>query len=262
MIAPDGTNGSAPLIATRRLSKHFRLGEQVVRALRDVDVEVRRGEFLLIMGPSGSGKSTLLNLIGGLDRPSEGSIELEGDDIAVLDEIALAAYRRTRIGFVFQSFNLIPTMTAKQNVEFPMLFAGRPVADRHARAELLLRRVGLADRVSHRPLELSGGEQQRVAIARAMANEPTIVLGDEPTGNLDTTTGEEILALLTQLNEEGTTLLVVTHDPRLVGYAHRVIHMQDGRVLRIERGGRAPADAEDAPSEPPAAVPTESETSA
>ena len=227
------------LIRAWGISKHFQLGEQVVRALRTVEAEVYRGEFLLIMGPSGSGKSTLLNLIGGLDRPTTGHIEVEGRDIAALDELALAGYRRRQIGFVFQSFNLISTMSARQNVEFPMIFAGIPAAQRHSRAESLLDRVGLGDRIGHRPLELSGGEQQRVAIARAMANEPAIVLGDEPTGNLDTRTGEEILRLMTELNDEGTTLLVVTHDPRLVAYAHRVIHMQDGQVLRVERGGRA-----------------------
>jgi putative ABC transport system ATP-binding protein len=226
------------LIRARGVSKHFQLGAQVVRALREVDAEVYQGEFLLIMGPSGSGKSTLLNLIGGLDRPTAGHIEVEGRDIAGLDELALAGYRRRSIGFVFQSFNLISTMSARQNVEFPMIFAGLTPRERHARAELLLQRVGLGERIGHRPLELSGGEQQRVAIARAMANNPTIVLGDEPTGNLDTKTGEEILDLLTVLNDEGTTLLLVTHDPRLVSYAHRVIHMQDGRVLRVERGGR------------------------
>jgi len=227
-----------PLIRARGVVKEFALGEQTVRAMAGVDVDVASGEFVVVMGPSGSGKSTLLNLIGGLDRPTAGRIFVEERDIAALDENALADYRRRMVGFVFQSFNLIPTMTARQNVEFPMVFAGRAPAERHARAEALLAAVGLGARVHHRPSELSGGEQQRVAIARAMANSPRIILGDEPTGNLDTRTGQEILRILSDLNEAGHTLLVVTHDPRLAEYAHRIVHMQDGRMVGEERGTR------------------------
>jgi putative ABC transport system ATP-binding protein len=230
MPSPQGV-----LIALRRVVKDFPLGQQRVRALAGVSLDVADGEFLVVMGPSGSGKSTLLNLIGGLDRPTGGQIWVAGRDIAALDEIALADYRRQMIGFVFQSFNLIPTMTARQNVEFPMVFAGRSPQRRRERAELLLRHVGLAERIAHRPVELSGGEQQRVAIARALANQPRIVLGDEPTGNLDTRTGQEILELLGALNRSGNTVIVVTHDTRVAHYAHRVVQMEDGRLVRQDR---------------------------
>lgn len=229
---------SPPIIRARGVVKEFALGEQTVRAMAGVDLDVRAGEFVVVMGPSGSGKSTLLNLIGGLDRPTEGEIMVEGRDIATLDENALATYRRSTVGFVFQSFNLVPTMTARQNVEFPMMFAGRPPGARRARAEALLRAVGLGHRIDHRPIELSGGEQQRVAIARALANDPHILLGDEPTGNLDTRTGQEILRILSDLNAAGHTLLVVTHDARLAEYAHRIVHMQDGYMQSEEVGAR------------------------
>jgi putative ABC transport system ATP-binding protein len=220
----------------RGVVKDFPLGQRKVRALDGVDLEVREGEFLLVMGPSGSGKSTLLNLIGGLDRPTSGRILAGGRDLSVLDEIELAAYRQTRVGFVFQAFNLIPTMTARQNVEFPMVFAGRGRGERRRRAEDLLRQLGLGDRMDHRPVELSGGEQQRVAIARALANAPQVILGDEPTVNVDTHTGQEIMELLAAVNRAGRTVIVVTHDPRLLAYAHRTVHMEDGRILREEPG--------------------------
>ena len=226
-----------PIIEARGVVKDFILGEQRVRALRGVDLSIQEGEYLVVMGPSGSGKSTLLNMIGGLDRPTEGAIFVEGHDIGDLDEIGLAHYRRTHIGFVFQSFNLIPTMTAQKNVEFPMVFAGRGKAERRKRAEELLTKVGLGERIGHKPVEMSGGEQQRVAIARALANEPPIIFGDEPTGNLDTKTGRDIMTLLADLNAEGTTIIIVSHDPRVVVYADRVVHMQDGLVLREEKGG-------------------------
>jgi putative ABC transport system ATP-binding protein len=220
-----------PQIVVRGLEKSFPLGKQRVTALAGVDLDVAEGEFLVVMGPSGSGKSTLLNLIGGLDRPTAGSITVEGRTISDMDEIGLADYRGRQVGFVFQSFNLIPTMTARQNVEFPMVFAGRPKGERAARAETLLAAVGLGDRMTHRPFELSGGEQQRVAIARALANEPDLMLGDEPTGNLDTKTGREVMDLLARQHNEGRTVLVVTHDPRLSDYADRVVHMEDGRIM-------------------------------
>jgi ABC-type lipoprotein export system ATPase subunit len=238
-VVADETGGASasPLIEVRHVSKEFPFGQQRVRALADISMTVDEGSFVVVMGPSGSGKSTLLNLIGGLDRPTSGQIVVAGQDVSGMDEISLAQYRRKWIGFVFQSFNLIGTMTARQNVEFPMVFSGRPRAERHRRADELLESVGLGHRLGHRPMELSGGEQQRVAIARAMANHPRIVVGDEPTGNLDTRTGLEVLHILSRLNEAGRTVLVVTHDTRLADFAHRVIRMQDGRVLREEPGG-------------------------
>ena len=226
-----------PLIQAEGVVKDFPLGNQRVRALAEGRLSVWPGEFVVVMGPSGSGKSTLLNLIGGLDRPTAGDIHVDGINIAEMDENTLANYRRTMIGFIFQSFNLVGTMTARQNVEFPMVFAGMKSSARKQRAQGLLKAVGLGHRIDHRPVELSGGEQQRVAIARSMANRPPILLGDEPTGNLDTKTGEEVLAILGRLNETGQTLLVVTHDPRLAGFCHRVVHMQDGRMLSEEKGG-------------------------
>jgi putative ABC transport system ATP-binding protein len=237
-----GASTPAP-IGVQGVTKVFELGHQRVAALDGLDVAVAPGEFVVFMGPSGSGKSTLLNLVGGLDRPTSGRILVGEDDIAQMDEIALASYRRRMVGFVFQSFNLISSMTALQNVEFPMLFAGLGRATRRSRAAALLAAVGLGPRSGHRPVELSGGEQQRVAIARAMANDPPILLGDEPTGNLDSRTGEEIMQLLSGLNRVGHTLLVVTHDTRIARFADRVVHMQDGKSLREEPGGGAvPSD--------------------
>jgi putative ABC transport system ATP-binding protein len=237
-----GSEAGDPLLDLRGVVKDFTLGVQKVRALDGVDLRVAEGEFVVVMGPSGSGKSTLLNLVGGLDRPTAGQIWCQGPDgtsldIAALDEIALAEYRRRMIGFVFQSFNLISTMTARQNVSFPMVFAGVSASRRSNRADELLRRVGLGHRLDHKPNELSGGEQQRVAIARAMANAPPIVLGDEPTGNLDTGTGAEVMQILSALNEAGRTLIVVSHDVRLATYADRVVQMEDGKLLREEPGG-------------------------
>ncbi|MFN2251079.1 MAG: ABC transporter ATP-binding protein [Anaerolineae bacterium] len=230
-------SGDEPYIALRGLTKHFRLGSQTVRALNDADLSVGQGEFVVVMGPSGSGKSTLLNLVGGLDRPTSGTITVAGYEISSLDEIDLARYRRRMVGFVFQSFNLISTMTALRNVEFPMVFAGVAAADRHRRARRLLESVGLSERTDHRPNELSGGEQQRVAIARALANRPPLLLGDEPTGNLDTRTGGEVMEILAQLNQLGHTLLVVSHDRRLAEYADRVVVMEDGHMLGEVPGG-------------------------
>jgi putative ABC transport system ATP-binding protein len=223
-----------PIIRTVELVKDFPLGSRTVRVLKGINLEVNEGEFLGLMGPSGSGKSTLLNLIGGLDRPTGGQILVRSIDITSLDENSLASYRRQRIGFVFQSFNLIPTMTALHNVEFPMIFAGVPPKERAARARHLLAQVGLGERLDHRPTELSGGEQQRVAIARALTNDPDILLADEPTGNLDTATGVEVMNLLTRLNAAGRTVLVVTHDPEVAQFAHRLVRLRDGR---LEAGG-------------------------
>ena len=229
--------GDEPIIQAEHLAKDFMLGSQRVQALVDGHLAVWPGEFVAVMGPSGSGKSTLLNLIGGLDRPTSGRLRVDGRDVDSLDENALADYRRRYCGFVFQSFNLVPTMTARQNVEFPMVFARIPPPQRRERAAALLQAVGLGGRIEHRPLELSGGEQQRVAIARALANRPRIILGDEPTGNLDSKTGVEVMRIMDGLNARGHTLLVVTHDPRLAEYCHRVLHMEDGRMLREEQGG-------------------------
>jgi putative ABC transport system ATP-binding protein len=219
------------LIAISGLKRHYRMGDTIVRAIDGVDLTIDEGEFLCLMGPSGSGKSTLLNLLGGLDSPDEGSIVVGGREITRLDENGLAAYRQKQVGFVFQSYNLIPTMTALQNVEYPMIFSGVSRQARRERAIRLLTEVGLGDRLDHKPTEMSGGQQQRVAAARSMVNQPTILLGDEPTGNLDTRTGEEILNLFSRLNQGGQTLVVVTHDVRVTRYATRTIHMLDGRIV-------------------------------
>ena len=205
------------------------MGEEIVHALDDITLSIQEGESLAVMGPSGSGKSTLLYLLGGLDRPTGGEIWVDGREINALDENALAVYRRQKVGFVFQSFFLLPTMTALQNVEFPMIFAQVPPPERRARAEGLLERVSLADRMDHKPPELSGGQQQRVAIARALANNPQIILADEPTGNLDSHAGAEIMDLLARLNqEEQRTIVIVSHDPLVTKHATRTIHLLDG----------------------------------
>jgi putative ABC transport system ATP-binding protein len=220
------------VIRTEALSREFVMGDQTVHAVDGVTTSVEAGEFLAVMGPSGSGKSTLLYLLGGLDRPTGGRIWVDDLEIAALDENALADYRRRKIGFIFQSFYLVPTMTALQNVEFPMIFAQVPVDERTARAHDLLSSVGLGERMDHKPTELSGGQQQRVAIARALANNPQIILADEPTGNLDTETGNAIMDLLVRLNrDEGRTVLTVSHDPQITDYATRSLHLIDGRLV-------------------------------
>lgn len=221
-----------PLMRITDLHRDFQMGGEVVHALDGVTVRVEAGEFLAVMGPSGSGKSTLLYLVGGLDRPTGGEIEVNGRKISHLDENELAAYRREEVGFVFQSFHLVPTMTALENVEFPMRFARVPTDERRARAVELLEMVGLGHRMEHKPTELSGGQQQRVAVARALANDPAIILADEPTGNLDTQTGAEIMDLLVRLSQqEERTLLIVSHDPRVTDYATRSIHLLDGKLM-------------------------------
>jgi putative ABC transport system ATP-binding protein len=221
-------------IVVRDVHRHFVLGDTTVRALDGVDLTIPRGEFLCLMGPSGSGKSTLMHLLGGLDSVDDGEIIVDDRTITAMDDNSLAAYRQKHVGFVFQSFNLIPTMTALQNVEFPMIFAGLSVSARRERAKLLLEQVGLGDRMGHKPTQMSGGQQQRVAIARALVNQPKILLGDEPTGNLDSKTGEEILEMLRAINEQGQTVILVTHDPRVSAYASRSIHMLDGRIVSEE----------------------------
>ncbi len=231
----------AALIRVDDLRRDFVMGDQTVHALDGITARVAAGEFLAIMGPSGSGKSTLLYLLGGLDRPTGGQIRVREIDITDLDENALARYRQREVGFIFQSFHLVPTMTAMQNVEFPMVFAGLAPKERHARAIDLLERVGLGDRMNHKPTELSGGQQQRVAVARALVNDPAIILADEPTGNLDTTTGGEIMALLSSLNrDEGRTIVVVSHDQAVTQYTTSTLHLLDGKLVHEESYQVAP----------------------
>jgi putative ABC transport system ATP-binding protein len=218
------------VIEAEGLTKVYLMGEIEVHALRGVDIRVQRGEVLSIMGPSGSGKSTLMNILGCLDRPTSGSYCLDGEQVAALKDDQLAEIRNRKVGFVFQSFNLLGRQTALTNVELPMRYAG--IANgRRKRAVEALEAVGLGDRVHHRPNELSGGQQQRVAIARALVNTPSMILADEPTGNLDTTSGDEIMKILLDLNREfGTTLIFVTHDPEISEQTHRIIHLRDGMV--------------------------------
>ncbi len=218
-------------ITVRDVHKRFLMGEESVEVLRGVDLSLERGEMVCLMGPSGSGKSTLLNLIGTLDRPSEGSIAVEGIELADLSDEEAARYRRDRIGFVFQAFNLVPTLTAAENVALPLIFGGTDSAERSARAAEALARVGLSHRADHRPTELSGGEQQRVAIARAIVGRPSVILADEPTGNLDTVTGDQILELLGEMNRDGQlTFLITTHDAEVASRADRIVHIRDGRI--------------------------------
>ena len=221
----------ATIVEALNLRKVYMLGKVHVEALRGVDLKVKEGEFLSVLGPSGSGKSTLLNLIGALDKPTDGKIFIEGVDVSTLNDGQLADLRR-RIGFVFQFFNLIPRFTARQNVELPMAIAGLGKEERRRRAEELLKVVGLADRMNHKPAELSGGEQQRVAIARALANNPRFLLMDEPTGNIDSKNAMEIIQLVKRLNQEkGITIIMVTHDQRLASEANRTVHMLDGLIV-------------------------------
>jgi putative ABC transport system ATP-binding protein len=224
----------ACIIRVDNLRRHFKMGQETVLALDGIYLEVQESEFIGVSGPSGSGKSTLLYLLGGLDHPTSGKIWVNGEEISSLDEDGLAAYRQHTIGFIFQMFNLIPTMTALENVEFPLMFSKTSAQQRRQRAAGLLGLVGLGDRLGHRPTELSGGQQQRVAIARALINDPPIILADEPTGNLDSHSGGEVMGVLSELNQQGRTIVVVSHDPDVIMGAQRSIRLHDGRILEEE----------------------------
>lgn len=219
-----------PLIVLEHICKHYRRGQETIHALEDVSLTVQRGEFVTIVGQSGSGKSTLMNIIGCLDTPTRGGYRLDGQDVFTLPDKAVSDIRNRKIGFVFQSFHLIPSLTALENVELPLIYRGVPRAQRRKIAEEALRRVGLGHRMSHKPSELSGGQQQRTAIARAIAGRPDLILADEPTGNLDTASGQEIMALLLELHREGHTLLVITHDPGIAAAAPRQVRLCNGRL--------------------------------
>ncbi|MBS0385459.1 MAG: ABC transporter ATP-binding protein [Proteobacteria bacterium] len=220
-----------PLIVAENLVKLYRMGEEDVHALDGVSLSVARGDYCAIIGPSGSGKSTLMNVIGALDRATEGRIVIDGSDVAAMNDEELAEFRNRTVGFVFQSFNLLPRMTALENVELPMIYAGVESHARRERAAELLSRVGLEARMLHRPTQLSGGQQQRVAIARALAGKPALLLADEPTGALDTSTGSEIMRLFADLNKEGATIVLVTHEPDIAAATGRTIEMRDGRIV-------------------------------
>ena len=227
------------MIAVSDLTKVYVMGEEEVPALAGVSLNIQRGEYVAIIGPSGSGKSTLMNILGGLDRPTAGSYRFDGEEVGAFSDDELADFRRQRIGFVFQSFQLLPRLTALQNVELPMIYAGLSPLERKARAKELLERVGLGSRMGHRPTQLSGGQQQRVAIARSLANRPDLLLADEPTGALDTHTGEEVLKLFHELNRDGLTLAIVTHDPDVANEAGRRVAFRDGLIVSDERGAAA-----------------------
>jgi putative ABC transport system ATP-binding protein len=219
------------VVRTVGLARRYKMGDTFVDALRGVDLTIVHGEFVALVGPSGSGKSTVLNLIGGLDRPTSGEVWINDTELSASNERTLTRHRRQHVGFVFQTFNLLPRLTAEENVALPLMFSGVPEKERRERARALLERVGLEARLTHRPTQLSGGEQQRVAIARALVGQPALLLADEPTGNLDTVTGAEIMTLLKELNQErGLTVLVVTHDPEVAGFADRVVKLRDGQV--------------------------------
>jgi putative ABC transport system ATP-binding protein len=222
------------IILTHRLSRDYQVGSETVHALREVDLQIRRNEFTAIMGPSGSGKSTLMNLIGCLDTPSGGEYWLNSQKVSDLDDDQLARIRNKEIGFVFQTFNLLPRATALHNTELPLIYAGMPSRKRREQAEQALTRVGLHDRMHHKPNELSGGQRQRVAIARALVNEPSIVLADEPTGNLDSATSAEILSVFEELHASGQTIVLITHEHDIAAHAHRQIHLLDGEIARDE----------------------------
>ena len=219
------------IIELKNVWKIYELGEVKVPAVKDVSLRIQKGDYVVILGPSGSGKSTMMNMVGALDVPTKGQIFLDGKDIGLMSESELAQLRGKKIGFVFQQFNLIPTLTATQNVELPMMFYGVSAMERLKRARDLLTKVGLGHRLHHLPTKLSGGEQQRVAVARALSNNPEVILADEPTGNLDSKTGTQIMALLDGLNNEGHTIIMVTHDVEMIKHARRVVELKDGQIV-------------------------------
>jgi putative ABC transport system ATP-binding protein len=237
--AQEFRTGDTPLpdivILTHKLARDYEMGAEVVRALRGVDIQIRKNEYVAIMGPSGSGKSTLMNLIGCLDTPTAGEYWLNGQKVSDLNDDELARIRNKEIGFVFQTFNLLPRASALHNVELPLIYAGVGAADRRARAAEALKRVGLADRMQHKPNELSGGQRQRVAIARALVNEPSILLADEPTGNLDSATSTELMGVFADLHREGQTVIMVTHEHDIAAHAARVVTLRDGLVAADQR---------------------------
>jgi len=223
------------VVETEDLTKYYQMGPITVKALEGVNLRIKRGEYISIMGPSGSGKTTLFNMVGGIDRPTRGRVYIDGVDIAKLDAYELAWLRCRKIGYIFQTFNLIPVLTAMENVTLPMIFAGVEREERSRRAREILETVGLAERLDHKPMELSGGQQQRVAIGRALANNPVIILADEPTGNLDLQTGLEIITLLRGMNKEkGVTVIAATHDLKMIDVSDRIIYLRDGQIDRYE----------------------------
>ncbi len=224
----------AEIIKVENVKKIYRMGDNEVRALDGVSLVVEEGEFLIVMGPSGSGKTTLLHLMGCLDKPTEGEIYIASTPVSKLNDSQLAKIRNKMVGFVFQQFNLLPRLTALENVELPMIYAGVPKSARRKKAKELLELVGLGDRLHHRPTQLSGGQMQKVAIARALANDPMVLLADEPTGNLDSKSGEEILKIFSELNERGQTIIIVTHDPEVAKHAGRIVRMRDGKIVSEE----------------------------
>ncbi len=219
------------MIELVNITKTYRMGSMDITVLTDISLNVQRGEFIAVMGPSGSGKSTLMNILGCLDRPTSGVYYFETREISTLTDDELASVRNTKIGFVFQTFNLLPRFSALKNVEVPLIYSGVPARRRQERAAPLLEKVGLKTRMQHKPTELSGGQQQRVAIARALVNNPSLLLADEPTGNLDSSSGEEILKILSELNHQGVTIILVTHDPEVAAQCNRIINVKDGRII-------------------------------
>jgi len=224
-----------PAIELKNVAKHYYMGESTVKALDGVSTKINKGDFVIILGPSGSGKSTMMNMVGALDLPTEGEVYLDGEDISHFDESDLAQIRGSKIGFVFQTFNLIPTLTSLENITLPMIFQGMDGDEKKQRVEQILKNVQLLHRKNHFPSELSGGERQRVAIGRALANDPEIILADEPTGNLDSKTGLEIMNLFSNLNKKGKTIIVVTHDLNLVKYASKVLKIRDGKLVNNKK---------------------------
>jgi putative ABC transport system ATP-binding protein len=234
MIQQALPNNHREIISLKNARKIYKMGTEEVKALAGIDISFEKGSFWAIMGPSGSGKSTMMNILGCLDRLTSGSYYLDNQDVSQLDDDSLSELRLRYLGFIFQSFNLIPQLTVQRNIELPLYYLGWNVHDSAARAKELAEQVGLKDRVEHRPTELSGGQMQRVAIARALANDPQVIFADEPTGNLDSTTGEQILELLIKLNKLGKTIIIVTHEPDIAAHAHKRLHMLDGLIDRIE----------------------------